>query len=159
MPTKSKRKIPLAAEVPWRKRFHWRVRVHWLKGQKRGRNRAGSVTGSGHKTPATATGLTWWPADPVNDLPGGEGWLYKPKYDGFRCLAFRSRDEIHLQSENQKSLHHFFPNRRSPQRLSGLPLTENSSFRAASRPAELSLGDSLLALRVNWHRRRSRRGG
>ena len=24
-------------------------------------------------------------AEPVDDLPRGKGWLYEPKYDGFRC--------------------------------------------------------------------------
>jgi ATP-dependent DNA ligase len=31
-------------------------------------------------------------AEPVDDLPRGKGWLYGPKYDGFRCLAFRDDD-------------------------------------------------------------------
>ena len=36
-------------------------------------------------------------AEPVDDLPTGAGWLFEPKYDGFRCLAA-------LQSTKQKSL-------------------------------------------------------
>ena len=48
-------------------------------------------------------------AEPVDDLPRGKGWLYEPKYDGFRCLAFRDRDRVDLQSKNQKSLNRFFP--------------------------------------------------
>ena len=43
-------------------------------------------------------------AEPVDDLPRGKGWLYEPKYDGFRCLAFRDGDKIDLQSKKQKSL-------------------------------------------------------
>ena len=31
-------------------------------------------------------------AEPVDELPRGKGWLYEPKYDGFRCLAFRDGD-------------------------------------------------------------------
>jgi hypothetical protein len=48
-------------------------------------------------------------AEPVDDLPQGKGWLYEPKYDGFRCLAFRDGDKIDLQSKKQKSLNRFFP--------------------------------------------------
>jgi ATP-dependent DNA ligase len=48
-------------------------------------------------------------AEPVDDLPRGHGWLYEPKYDGFRCLAFRDGDDVHLQSKKQKSLNRFFP--------------------------------------------------
>ena len=33
-------------------------------------------------------------AEPVDDLPRGKGWLYEPKYDGFRCLAFRDGDKV-----------------------------------------------------------------
>ena len=48
-------------------------------------------------------------AEPVEELPLGKGWLYEPKYDGFRCLAFRDGDDIQLQSKKQKSLNRFFP--------------------------------------------------
>ena len=48
-------------------------------------------------------------AEPVDELPRGKGWLYEPKYDGFRCLAFRDGDKVDLQSKNQKSLNRFFP--------------------------------------------------
>ena len=48
-------------------------------------------------------------AEPVDDLPRGKGWLYEPKYDGFRCLAFRDGDKVDLRSKKQKSLSRFFP--------------------------------------------------
>jgi hypothetical protein len=32
-------------------------------------------------------------AEPVDELPRGKGWLYEPKYDGFRCIAFRDGDK------------------------------------------------------------------
>jgi ATP-dependent DNA ligase len=48
-------------------------------------------------------------AEPVDDLPGGKGWLYEPKYDGFRCIAFRDGGEVRLQSKNQKPLDRYFP--------------------------------------------------
>ena len=48
-------------------------------------------------------------AEPVDELPDGEGWQFEPKYDGFRCLVFRDGDEVHLQSRRQKPLNRYFP--------------------------------------------------
>jgi ATP-dependent DNA ligase len=48
-------------------------------------------------------------AIPVDRLPAGEGWLFEPKYDGFRCLLFRDGDSIHLQSRRQRPLGRYFP--------------------------------------------------
>jgi ATP-dependent DNA ligase len=48
-------------------------------------------------------------AEPVDELPRGEGWLYEPKYDGFRCIAFRQQGDVRLQSRNQKPLGRYFP--------------------------------------------------
>jgi ATP-dependent DNA ligase len=38
-----------------------------------------------------------------------DGYLYEPKWDGFRCLAFRDGDEIDLRSRNQRPLARYFP--------------------------------------------------
>ena len=35
----------------------------------------------------------------VDAIPAGPEWQYEPKWDGFRCLAFRDGDEIALQSK------------------------------------------------------------
>jgi len=48
-------------------------------------------------------------AIPVSDLPKGSGWLFEPKYDGFRCLLFREGDAVHLQSRRQRPLGRYFP--------------------------------------------------
>ena len=48
-------------------------------------------------------------AVPVDELPKGEGWLFEPKYDGFRCILFRDDDLIHLQSRRQRPLERYFP--------------------------------------------------
>ena len=48
-------------------------------------------------------------AGPVDDLPTGADWLFEPKYDGFRCIAFRYGDRVDLQSKNQKPLARYFP--------------------------------------------------
>ena len=48
-------------------------------------------------------------AKPVKELPREPGWLYEPKWDGFRCLAFRQGDEIVLQSKAGQPLTRYFP--------------------------------------------------
>ena len=45
----------------------------------------------------------------VAELPQGDHWLFEPKWDGFRALVFRDRDEILIQSRDQKSLNRYFP--------------------------------------------------
>lgn len=45
----------------------------------------------------------------VEALPVGPGWRYEPKWDGFRCLAFRAGNEIALRSKSGKALERFFP--------------------------------------------------
>jgi ATP-dependent DNA ligase len=42
-------------------------------------------------------------------LPVGDGWLYEPKWDGFRCIAYRDGDEVELGSRNERSLLRYFP--------------------------------------------------
>jgi ATP-dependent DNA ligase len=42
-------------------------------------------------------------------IPEGKDWQYEPKWDGFRCLAFKDADIIQLQSKSQKMLTAFFP--------------------------------------------------
>jgi ATP-dependent DNA ligase len=45
----------------------------------------------------------------VDDLPAGGTWIFEPKWDGFRALVFRDRDEIEIQSRDEKPLNHYFP--------------------------------------------------
>lgn len=42
-------------------------------------------------------------------LPEGDGWLFEPKWDGFRTLVFRDGDEILLQSRDEKPMNRYFP--------------------------------------------------
>jgi ATP-dependent DNA ligase len=46
---------------------------------------------------------------PASELPAGAQWQYEPKWDGFRCLAFRDQKKIDLQSKSAKSLTRYFP--------------------------------------------------
>ena len=43
------------------------------------------------------------------EIPEGAEWQYEPKWDGFRCLAFRDGDEIELQSKAGLPLARYFP--------------------------------------------------
>jgi ATP-dependent DNA ligase len=45
----------------------------------------------------------------VSELPKDQGWQFEPKWDGFRCLAFRSGPEVELKAKSGKSLTRFFP--------------------------------------------------
>ena len=45
----------------------------------------------------------------VDQIPTGDGWQYEPKWDGFRCLVFRDRNNIYLQSKNGQPLARYFP--------------------------------------------------
>ena len=45
----------------------------------------------------------------VDDLPDGDGWQFEPKWDGFRCLAFRDGDTVELHAKSGKPLGRYFP--------------------------------------------------
>lgn len=54
------------------------------------------------------------PIDPmlaksVPKLPVGSGMTYEPKWDGYRCIAFRDGDEVELASRGGKTLTRYFP--------------------------------------------------
>src|SRR6202046_3308157 len=46
---------------------------------------------------------------PASELPSGPGWQYEPKWDGFRCIAFRDGTKIDLESKSGKPLTRYFP--------------------------------------------------
>jgi len=48
-------------------------------------------------------------AKSVKQIPDDEGWLYEPKWDGFRCLVFRKDDKALLQSKAGQPLGRYFP--------------------------------------------------
>jgi ATP-dependent DNA ligase len=43
------------------------------------------------------------------DIPPGDGWLFEPKWDGFRAIVFRDGDETYIQSRDLKPLDRYFP--------------------------------------------------
>src|SRR5436190_11201072 len=45
----------------------------------------------------------------VDAIPAGQEWQYEPKWDGFRCLAFREGAKVELQSKSLQPLARYFP--------------------------------------------------
>jgi ATP-dependent DNA ligase len=50
----------------------------------------------------------------ANELPAGDGWLFEPKWDGFRAIVFRDRDRLYLQSRDLRPLDRYFPDLAAP---------------------------------------------
>jgi ATP-dependent DNA ligase len=48
-------------------------------------------------------------AKAVDAIPQGDGWLYEPKWDGFRAIIFRSGTDLYIQSRDLKPLDRYFP--------------------------------------------------
>jgi ATP-dependent DNA ligase len=54
------------------------------------------------------------PIDPMETrlaqrIPEGDDWTYEPKWDGFRCIAFRDGKNVELQSKSGETLTRYFP--------------------------------------------------
>ncbi len=69
-------------------------------------------------------------------LPQGEGWQYEPKWDGFRCLAFKNGADVALHAKSGKPLGRYFPE--------VLALL-------AELPAERFIIDSELVIEIDGH--------
>ena len=57
-------------------------------------------------------------AKAADDLPIDDGWLFEPKWDGFRALVFRDGDMVYIQSRDLKPLDRYFPELAEPLRAS-----------------------------------------
>ena len=51
-----------------------------------------------------------------DDIPEGDGWLYEPKWDGFRCIVVRDGDTVELTSRNERPFTRYFPELLGPLR-------------------------------------------
>ena len=51
-------------------------------------------------------------------LPEGDGWLFEPKWDGFRAIVFREGERLYVQSRELKPLDRYFPDLAAPLRAS-----------------------------------------
>ena len=72
----------------------------------------------GLSVPAWQAGVVALPLQPpvrpmlaklTTAMPEGDGWLYEPKWDGFRCIVFRDGDDVELGSRNERPLTRYFP--------------------------------------------------
>lgn len=52
----------------------------------------------------------------VSELPAAGAWIFEPKWDGFRALVFRDREEVLIQSRDKKPLNRYFPELLEPLR-------------------------------------------
>lgn len=48
-------------------------------------------------------------ADTAKEIPTGAEWEYEPKWDGFRCLAFRDYAKLDIMSKSGQALARYFP--------------------------------------------------
>ena len=71
---------------------------------------------------AISTQLEPMEAKLATELPDGPGWQFEPKWDGFRCLAFKIGAEVQLKAKSGKSLARFFPEMVS--HIEALPLKQ-----------------------------------
>ena len=101
----------------------------------------------------------------VEALPSEAGWQFEPKWDGFRCLLFKSGKDVDLRAKSGKPLSRYFPDvvervKAMPQKrfvLDGeLVIVDNGAFSfealqlrlhpAASRVAKLAAEQPAQAL-------------
>lgn len=91
------------------------ARSRRLKAESATRVRSGAVPATELEEPFPRIHLPIRPPYPpaeaksVAGIPSGNGWLYEPKWDGFRCLAFRDGDQVVLQSKAGQPLGRYFP--------------------------------------------------
>jgi len=84
---------------------------------------------------------------PAASLPVGPEWQYEPKWDGFRCLAFRNGKTIELESKAGKPLTRYFPELASS--LSSLRATQFVLDGEIVIPAGKALSFDHLLMRIH----------
>jgi ATP-dependent DNA ligase len=52
----------------------------------------------------------------ARSIPDGDGWLFEPKWDGFRCVVFRDGERLELISRKLRPLGRYFPELLGPLR-------------------------------------------
>lgn len=67
------------------------------------------MAASALKSLAVPVGTEPMEAKLVADLPDERGWQFEPKWDGFRCLAFRAGKQVELRAKSGKPLGRYFP--------------------------------------------------
>jgi len=85
-------------------------------------------------------------AKAVDSLPADDGWLFEPKWDGFRALVFRDGDEVFIQSRDLKPLDRYFPELAAPLRASLPPRAIVDGEIVIARDGELDFEALLLRI-------------
>jgi ATP-dependent DNA ligase len=83
----------------------------------------------------------------VNALPADVGWQFEPKWDGFRCLAFRNDASVELRAKSGKSLSRFFPE--VVAQLRALPVKRFALDGELAIPIDNSLSFASLQMRLH----------
>ena len=88
----------------------------------------------------------------AGEMPEGAGWQFEPKWDGFRCLAFRDGGKVELMSKSGKPLARYFPE------IAGALLALNETQFVLDGELVLPLGETLsfAALQMRLHPAESR---
>jgi ATP-dependent DNA ligase len=68
-----------------------------------------ALQGGMASTPATTPPIEPMLAKIADELPREAGFLFEPKWDGFRAIVFRNGDEAYIQSRDLKPLNRYFP--------------------------------------------------
>ena len=66
----------------------------------------------------------------ADELPAGGGFLYEPKWDGFRAIVFRGGDEVFIQSRDLRPLDRYFPELHDALARRGCPTAAWSTARS-----------------------------
>jgi ATP-dependent DNA ligase len=82
----------------------------------------------------------------ANKIPVGDDWQYEPKWDGFRCLAFRDGDTVELRSKSNQPLARYFPELVSALRNLGARHFVLDGEIAIQREGRLSFDDLLMRI-------------
>jgi ATP-dependent DNA ligase len=45
----------------------------------------------------------------VGEIPRGDNWVFEPKWDGFRCVAFKDGADVDLRSRSGQPFNRYFP--------------------------------------------------
>jgi ATP-dependent DNA ligase len=83
----------------------------------------------------------------VDALPTESGWQFEPKWDGFRCLAFRDGNMIELRAKSGKTLTRYFPDMAAA--LLATPIKRFVLDGELAIPVENSLSFEALQLRLH----------
>ena len=86
-------------------------------------------------------------AKSVDALPDEPGWQFEPKWDGFRCLAFRDGGEVDLRAKSGKPLGRYFPEMVGA--LQGLPEKRFVIDGELAIPTDGSLSFDALQMRLH----------